>query len=53
MGRRQTLSPRLFMGLTWTGVSGVRSPDGLWGTMPLPALIKDTQSYHEAWTEPD
>lgn len=43
----------LFVGLTWTRVSGVGSLAGLWGTLPLPALTKDTQGYHGAWTEPD
>ena len=55
LGRRKALSAHLLpvLGVNLDGVSGVRSLAGLWETLPLPALISDTQGYHGARAEPD
>ena len=41
------------LGVNLAGVRGVRSLAGLWETLPLSALISDTQGYHGACAEPD
>lgn len=55
LGRRKALSAHLLpvLGVNLDRVSGVRPLAGLWETLPLPALISDTQGYHGARAEPD
>lgn len=55
LGRRKALSAHLLpvLGVNLDGVSAVKSLAGLWETLPLPALISDTQGYHGARAEPD